>query len=646
MKKIKLIIFTFFAFFFSFYNALATSYQVRVEYSDVNLRKEPSTGSAAIKKAALNASYNLVSKDKIADQKGCPDGWYHVYYSGENSGYICSTYVTLLTIEDVVYEGNTECEKDLAIKGFPQSYMPGLCTLKTKYPNWNFIADKNGLDFNTAISKESVTGKSLIQTSYEGYLSTASDSYDYAKDSFIVKEGKNWYAASSDVVAYYLDPRNFFNEKNIFMFEKLSYDSSYQTLAAIENVLSGRDIKVEANTISNASSSNNINAIYLASRIVQETGGNYTNYSLQGNSITYNNVKYDHVYNPYNIGANTGAYDGLVWAVSGDSYQRPWTNLQTAILGGAQVIANTYISKGQDSGYFQKFNTSSYSAYSAYSHQYMSNIKAAESESIISYNGYSNMGLLSNTNFTFVIPVYSNMKADKYALPNTGNPNNHLSNITINGNQVTGFAHDNYKYTYYIASGINEIDLNATSISSKAKVSGIGKIKLDQQKTDVEISVAAENGSIQKYVITVVKTDGAEMTVNDIINNISVPVNSNYMTFGAGNTVDSLSSQVYKTAATATIEVNNKQSGILATGDIVTIKNGNDTKTYNIVIKGDPTGDGNINIQDLLKVQKYILGYSDLSGSFLKGADTNNDGIVDLVDLLRVQKHILGYLSI
>ena len=67
---------------------------------------------------------------------------------------------------------------------------------------------------------------------------------------------------------------------------------------------------------------------------------------------------------------------------------------------------------------------------------------------------------------------------------------------------------------------------------------------------------------------------------------------------------------------------------------------------YNIVIKGDPTGDGNINIQDLLRVQKYILGYTDLNGSYLKAGDTNQDGIVDIVDLLRAQKHILGYLTI
>ena len=106
----------------------------------------------------------------------------------------------------------------------------------------------------------------------------------------------------------------------------------------------------------------NANAIYLASRIRQETGGNYSNYSLSGQSITVDGVYYPHIYNPYNIGANTGAYDGIVWAARSGSYLRPWTTVDIAIQGGASVIASTYINKGQNSIYFQKFNTSSYSS--------------------------------------------------------------------------------------------------------------------------------------------------------------------------------------------------------------------------------------------------------------------------------------------
>ena len=94
------------------------------------------------------------------------------------------------------------------------------------------------------------------------------------------------------------------------------------------------------------------------------------------------------------------------------------------------------------------------------------------------------------------------------------------------------------------------------------------------------------------------------------------------------------------------IEVKNKNSGKLFTGDEITITNGGDTKIYTVSLKGDPSGDGNINIQDLLKVQKHILGYLNLVGSYNKAADVNSDGLIDIKDLLKKQKYILGYTTI
>ncbi|MBE6148384.1 MAG: hypothetical protein E7167_02690 [Firmicutes bacterium] len=647
MKKVLVFFFIAIVFFFGTnINVNGATIKAKITYNDVNLRSGPGTNHTNIRKLAINSEFNLVDTNKYPNEQGCSDGWYKIYYSGTDVGYVCASYVTIVTIEQVHDTPTTECEIELANAGFPKSYWPQLCGLKSRYPNWTFEADINGLDFATAVSKEAVGKKSLIQTSSQGYLSTSSDSYDYLTDKFIVKEGSNWYSASEAVVAYYMDPRNFFDERYIFMFEKLSFDEKYQTVEAVQTVLDGRDLKEYSQTIYDASSSTNINAIYLASRIRQETGANYSNYSLAGHAITYNGQTFDHVYNPYNIGANTGAYDGLVWAVAGTSYLRPWTNITSAITGGAQLISATYISKGQDSGYFQKFNTSSYSAYSAYSHQYMANIKAAYSEASIAYDSYLDMNLLATTNFTFIIPVYSNMNENVYGLPSTGNPNNHLNSLKVNGADIKGFAHDNFEYTYYVPAAASEIRVEATAINSNASVTGIGNIKLVENEKIVEVIVTAQNGVTQKYTIKVIKTDGIEMSVKGIINNMSVPISENHMLLSVGYTVDNITSIAQKAAATAKVTVNGKQTGNLVTGDTITIVNGSDSITYNIVIKGDPTGDGNINIQDLLRVQKYILGYADLNGSYLKAGDTNQDGIVDIVDLLRLQKHILGYLTI
>lgn len=644
-KKIFYYLFFIISFFLFIPSLKASTIEAKIIYNNVNLRSGPGVNYDVIRQLGIDATFALVNNDLHKDEKGCPAGWYQIIFSGNNKGYVCADYVELVTVEQTFYETNTECEKEMQEKGFPQSYWQPLCQLKTAYPNWSFEADKNGLDFMTAVSKESVVGKSLIQSTSEGYLSTSEGSYDYLTDTFTVKEGKNWYAASDKVVAYYLDPRNFFDEKSIFMFEKLSYDESYQTEEAVKKVLNGRDIASYSGVVIEASKTNNVNAIYLASKIRQETGGNFSNTSLMGLEISYGGQKYSTVYNPYNIGANTGAMDGLVWAVAGSSYLRPWTTLSGAILGGAQVISNTYISQGQDTIYFQKFNTSSYSVYASYAHQYMTNIKAASSEAAIAYEGYKGMDILSSTNFTFIIPVYNNMNSEN-PLPNPGNPNNHLKSLEINNVSVTNFSHNNFDYTFYVSGAVDSVDVSAQSINSKATIGNVGTNNLTGDETLIVIPVTSANGVVQNYNVKVIKTDGGNISAQDIVGAMQLPISDSFMILSAGTSVESLIAKAQKTSASASVVVSNRASGNLSTGDVVTIKNGNSSISYNAVIKGDCTGDGNINIQDLLRVQKYILGYADVSGSYLKASDSNQDGKVDIADLLRIQKHILGYLTI
>lgn len=87
---------------------------------------------------------------------------------------------------------------------------------------------------------------------------------------------------------------------------------------------------------------------------------------------------------------------------------------------------------------------------------------------------------------------------------------------------------------------------------------------------------------------------------------------------------------------------NVKTSGIIATGDKITINNEENTETLEVVINGDTSGDGVINALDLLQVQKNILGTYTLTGAYLEAADTSKDGMVNALDLLQIQKSILG----
>ena len=218
--------------------------------------------------------------------------------------------------------------------------------------------------------------------------------------------------------------------------------------------------------------------------------------------------------------------------------------------------------------------------------------------------------------------------------------------ILINDIGINGFVHDNYEYTYYVSKITNEIEIKGELISDKAHLNGNGKIKLEDDTTEVILEVTAQNKTKQEYKITVIKTDGIDYTVSDIIANSDLSTSDNYIIYLAGAQVSDLQNSIQKIAATAEVFVEGKEEGALATGDHVTVKNGEDEMNFNIVVKADANGDGNINIQDLLRVQKFILNYASLEGSYFKAADTNQDGAVNVVDLLRIQKYILGYITI
>ena len=83
------------------------------------------------------------------------------------------------------------------------------------------------------------------------------------------------------------------------------------------------------------------------------------------------------------------------------------------------------------------------------------------------------------------------------------------------------------------------------------------------------------------------------------------------------------------------------ETGNVGTGDQVRVYDsaGALKFTYNVVIYGDTNGDGRINAQDLLLIQKNNIRVSTLNGVFSSAADVNKDGKVNAQDLLLVQKH-------
>lgn len=355
---------------------------------------------------------------------------------------------------------------------FPASYQTYLKQLHSKHPNWVFVAVNKSLNWNDIIAAESISGSSsgtnrslLPKTSASLLLSKASTDYNASKGTYIHKDGSTWVSASKPAVAYYVDPRNFLTEDYIFLFEALAYNSSYHTKAGVDKVLQGTDlggskvgtyITTSGKQVSNkltysqmvyaAGEKNKVSPLFLAAKIRQETGAKLTNGSISGN-YSFGGKSYRGYYNFYNIGAystSTGSAiaNGLVYAKGGSSnsksYTRPWISPALAIEGGAQFLASSYIARGQNTVYFQRFNTA-VSPY--YQHQYMQNLTGAASEAKTTYNSYKGMGILEDS-YVFYIPVYKNMpsQSGNVSIKKTVKTGKTVSSVTLRKGPSTGYS--------------------------------------------------------------------------------------------------------------------------------------------------------------------------------------------------------------
>ena len=84
-----------------------------------------------------------------------------------------------------------------------------------------------------------------------------------------------------------------------------------------------------------------------------------------------------------------------------------------------------------------------------------------------------------------------------------------------------------------------------------------------------------------------------------------------------------------------------KDNDILATGDVLQLKNTD--KQYEIAVAGDLNKDGEVDIKDLVKIRKTILGLTELSGVEEHAADANMDNKdIGINDLVKIRKIILG----
>lgn len=290
-----------------------------------------------------------------------------------------------------------EFNQYLKEQGFPSAYRAKLKKLHKKHPNWVFTAYKTGIKWDNALKKQTKKGVSLVHKSLPK---------SYRRGSKQIEPG--WYRAADSIVGYYMDPRNFITEDRIYMFEDLTYKKEFQTKSVVSEVLKPSKLPglgFKAKLFVKAGAKYDISPVFLAARARQETGGG-------GDAVNGTKILGKKVYNPFNIGAFGGTNPlkkGLLYA-----YAKGWTTQAKAVSGGAKSLAANYISKGQNTVYYQRFNVRNGES-KAGTHQYMTNITAAYTEALSAKNSYSRYGI-SDKALVFEIPVYKSMPS-KTSLP-------------------------------------------------------------------------------------------------------------------------------------------------------------------------------------------------------------------------------------
>ena len=480
--------------------------------SSLNIRSGPGTSYDNViaddnTKITLPNGYNVSIVGEAYDNER--NLWYKISFTYRNAtyeGYALATYIK----ERNSLGSESNFEEYLTQQGFPESYKEKLRTLHSAHPKWIFEAFHTGLDWQRTVNAESEVGKNLIQNNViSSWKSMEKGAYNWDTNTWVVFDGADWVAASKELITYYLDPRNFLDESNIFMFETLSYDNSYQTAAGVQSILSGSFMSGTytdtdgwsgsyADAFIYAAEQSGVSPYHLASRSLQEL-------SPSGSSSVSGTVSgYEGYYNFYNIGATSSSnpiLNGLAFAKQyNDTYFLPWNAKWKAIAGGAIYLGKRYINVGQDTLYLQKFNVQ---GSSPYTHQYMTNVQAASSEAKKMAVAYGNIG---DREIVFKIPIFENMPSTISPLPTgSGSSVAVLSELSIKGYSLTPTFNKNVtEYDLVLNEIISSVEVSAKAADSSSSVSGTGTHKLQEGSNNIRIVVTAPSGNTTTYTIHIV----------------------------------------------------------------------------------------------------------------------------------------------
>ncbi len=481
----------------------ASAATVKIGYifkTDVNMRADASTASKAVAKLSNWTVTVIGSKNDTAgdinDKTGKAFVWYNVSYVSESN--TVKGYVREDLIEVKEYKLDDGFAKKLS--AFPKSYHAALIQLHAIYPNWVFTADKVGKTLEDMVAMQDKGFTKLISTSYNSLRSMRDGCYDWSKKQFI-KTDTGKYGASRELIAYYMDPRNFLNANDIYVFMQQSFDEETQTSDGVKDIIDGTflDAKVTdkndkyygktyATVIMKAAKESKVNPYVLASTLIQEQGRKGTTLS-QG--VKYKDTA---VYNFFNYGASGSNKDEVLKNAKKYAYNQNWNTPTEALVGGAIKYGSGYIAIGQDTYYYKNYNVLNPNKLW---HQYAQNVADSLNSSRFLKTNYAEK---KDLKVVFRIPVYDSMSStvSKHPPKNANLNNYHFSSIKIDG-LTPSFSRDTEKYSLSIDKNMDIY----VSVPATASFTGPYYFNIKKGQNKINLKLKAQSGFSRTYTITV-----------------------------------------------------------------------------------------------------------------------------------------------
>ena len=655
-------------FSFDAFAAYETKYgTITISSGYLNVRASANSGGDIVGKLRKDDTVTIVGEE--TDSAGTV--WYKIEYisSVGEHGYVSSKFVTLTTPEvpevdpdegdeeenvpdegtDTPETGGEETDEPLYItdfeawmeqQGFPEDYKDGLRALHEKYPNWVFKADHIKYDWETILAAQMKLKVSLVENTFpSSWKSTQAGAYDWEKSEWIPLDGTRWVQASREIIEHYLDPRNFLDSNTIFQFLEQGFDEDVHTLQVVQSMLKGtfmagnlpdEDISY-AQLIFDVSKENDVNPCVIASMILIEQGttgsalcsGKYPGYEGYYNYFNYNAY-----------GTNPVA-SGLAYAKT-----KGWNSARKSITAGIESFAEGYVSVGQSTLYYKRFDFVG----DPFTHQYSQSVYIPKVEGERAAKGYTEE--MRQATLTFTIPVYTGMPETACVKPTgDGSPNIKLSSLTVEGFELTPeFMPDTLEYTLVVPAGTSSVNITAVTMDTAAKTAGAGKVELPEVENTVTVTVTAENGDTRDYVLTIAK-EAPEVGGIDFSGNYAM--SGTYIMAAPGTTVEAMTGNLLNSGS-AIITLSGGSSkeitDILMTGDKVLIYDENDEAlgVYVVCVIGDVTGDGKITSGDCIKTRNHMLNKGTLEGVSFAAADVTGDGKIMSGDVIKIRNHMLG----